>query len=115
MPNLMMEYSHSVDERVNIQKLLEDLHQVAIESGLFEVSSVKSRAISCHDWLIGEEADSQDFIHITFELLSGRTLEQKKELANQLMQVLKEQVGPVRSLTINVRDMDLESFLKVTN
>lgn len=45
MPNLVMEYSNSVDERINVQGLLEDLHRAAIDSGLFEISSVKSATI----------------------------------------------------------------------
>ena len=57
MPNLVMEYSNSVDERVNVQLLLEDLHQAEISSGLFEVSSVKSRALRCYHWLVGDEED----------------------------------------------------------
>jgi 5-carboxymethyl-2-hydroxymuconate isomerase len=110
-----MEYSNSVDERVNVQGLLEDLHEVALQSGLFDVGSVKSRALRCHNWLIGDEGDSVDFVHISFELLDGRTPEQKRELSRQLMTVLQEQASHVRSLTVNVRDMDKESFQKVTN
>ncbi len=34
MPNLVLEYSNSVEERVNVQGLLEDLHKAALESGL---------------------------------------------------------------------------------
>lgn len=115
MPNLVMEYSNSVDERVNVQGLLEDLHQVAIQCGLFDIGSIKSRALRCHNWLIGEEGDSVDFIHISFELLDGRTPEQKRELSRQLMDVLTEQASHVRSLTVNIRDMDKESFQKVVN
>jgi 5-carboxymethyl-2-hydroxymuconate isomerase len=54
-------------------------------------------------------------VHISFELLDGRTPEQKRELSRQLMTVLQEQASHVRSLTVNVRDMDKESFQKVTN
>lgn len=115
MPNLVMEYSNSVDDRVNVQGLLEDLHQVAIQCGLFDIGSIKSRALRCHDWLIGDEADSVDFIHISFELLDGRSADQKRELSRQLMEVLQQQAGHVRSLTINIRDMDRECFQKVIN
>lgn len=115
MPNLVMEYSNSVDDRVNVQGLLEDLHQVAIQCGLFDIGSIKSRALRCHDWLIGDEADSVDFIHISFELLDGRSAEQKRELSRQLMEVLQQQAGHVRSLTINIRNMDRECFQKVIN
>ena len=51
MPNLVLEYSNSVDERVNVQGLLEDLHQVALHCGLFDAPSVKSRSLRCHNWL----------------------------------------------------------------
>ncbi|EKO3675059.1 5-carboxymethyl-2-hydroxymuconate Delta-isomerase [Vibrio metschnikovii] len=113
MPNLVLEYSNSVEERVNIQGLLEDLHQVAIDSGLFETASIKSRTLRCHHWLIGEQGDSVDFIHLSFELLDGRSDQQKRELSRQLMAVLAEQASQVHSLTINVRDMDKDSFQKI--
>ncbi|HBC3957033.1 5-carboxymethyl-2-hydroxymuconate Delta-isomerase [Vibrio parahaemolyticus] len=115
MPNLVLEYSNSVEERVNVQGLLEDLHKAALESGLFELASVKSRTLRCHNWLIGEAGDSLDFIHINFDLLSGRTPEQKRELSRALMAVLQEQASHVHSLTVNIRDMDVDSCQKVVN
>ncbi|WP_165310077.1 5-carboxymethyl-2-hydroxymuconate Delta-isomerase [Vibrio ziniensis] len=113
MPNLVLEYSNSVEERINIQGLLEDLHQVALDSGLFEVSSVKSRTLRCHHWLVGNVADSEDFIHVQFELLDGRTPAQKRELSQQLMDVLLSQASHVYSLTIDLRDMDKDCFMKI--
>ncbi|CAM4462371.1 5-carboxymethyl-2-hydroxymuconate Delta-isomerase [Vibrio agarivorans] len=115
MPNLVMEYSNTVEERVNVQGLLEDLHQVAIESGLFDVASIKSRTLRCHHWLLGEEQDDSDFIHVTFELLDGRTEEQKRDLSRALIEVLAAQASQIRSLTINIRDMDRSCFQKVVN
>lgn len=115
MPNLVMEYSNSVDDRVNVQGLLEDLHHIALNCGLFDVGAVKSRALRCHHWLIGDEADSVDFIHISFELLDGRTAEQKRDLSRQLMAVLQTQASHIRSLTVNIRDMDKECFQKIIN
>ncbi|WP_117236273.1 5-carboxymethyl-2-hydroxymuconate Delta-isomerase [Vibrio maerlii] len=115
MPNLVLEYSNSVDERVNVQGLLEDLHQVVLNCGLFDVPSVKSRTLRCHNWLIGDKEDDVDFIHINFELLAGRTEEQKRELSRQLMAVLQEQAHSVYSLTVNIRDMDTTCFQKVIN
>jgi 5-carboxymethyl-2-hydroxymuconate isomerase len=110
-----MEYSNTVEERVNVQGLLEDLHHVAIESGLFDVASIKSRTLRCHHWLLGEEQDDSDFIHVTFELLDGRTEEQKRDLSRALMEVLAAQASQIRSLTINIRDMDRSCFQKVVN
>ena len=113
MPHLIMEYSNSAEDRLNMQGLLEDLHQVAIDSELFSVNDVKSRTIRVHSWLVGDKGNSADFIHITVELLSGRTPEQKRELSRGLMDVLAEQASHIDSLTINVRDMEPESFQKI--
>ncbi|KAB2823215.1 5-carboxymethyl-2-hydroxymuconate Delta-isomerase [Aliivibrio finisterrensis] len=113
MPHLIMEYSNSSEERLNMQGLLEDLHQVAIDSELFSVNDVKSRAIRVHSWLVGDQENNADFIHITLELLSGRTAEQKRQLSRRLMDVLAEQANHIDSLTINVRDMEPESFQKI--
>ncbi|MGF1752596.1 5-carboxymethyl-2-hydroxymuconate isomerase [Vibrio makurazakiensis] len=115
MPNLVLEYSNSADERINVQGLLEDLHEVTMKCGLFDVDSVKSRSLRCHNWLVGEEGDNVDFIHISFELLSGRTEEQKRDLSRKLMEVLQQQASHIRSLTVNIRDMDKSCFQKVIN
>ncbi len=113
MPNLVLEYSNSVEERVNIQGLLEDLHQVVLNSGLFEASSVKSRTLRGHHWLIGDVGDDEDFIHIAFELVEGRTQEQKREISKQLMDILVSQASHVYSLTVDIRDMDKDGFTKM--
>ncbi|MEZ9600199.1 5-carboxymethyl-2-hydroxymuconate isomerase, partial [Vibrio sp. 10N.286.46.A8] len=62
-----------------------------------------------------DEEDNVDFVHISFELLSGRTEEQKRELSRLLMQTLQEQASHIRSLTVNIRDMDKSCFQKVIN
>ncbi len=115
MPYLVMEYSHSVEERVNVPGLLEDLHYLVLSSGLFESASVKSRAQRCQHWLVGKASDDADFIHIDFDLLAGRSAQQKRVLSEQLMAVLLAKAGQIESLTVNVRDMDKDAFQKVTH
>lgn len=115
MPNLTMEYTSSVEDRVNIQLLLEQLHQSVIEFGIFEPDSVKSRAIRCHQWLLGEYEDGEDFIHVTFELLSGRSDESKSELSQILANIIQSQAATTKSISVNIRDMDRRCFQKIVN
>ncbi|MDC0610091.1 5-carboxymethyl-2-hydroxymuconate Delta-isomerase [Vibrio sp.] len=112
MPNLIMEYTNSVDERSNVQLLLEELHQGMMDSELFEISSIKSRAIRLNQWLIGEHQDREDFIHVTVELLKGRTDEEKGRLAEKLIQILAKNAVHIESLTVNIRDMEPLYFRK---
>lgn len=115
MPNLIMEYTNSVDERASIPLLLEELHQGLIDSLLFEVPAIKSRAIRLNDWLVGEKQDREDFIHVTVELMEGRTDEQKSQLAEKLIHIMAEQAASVESLTVNVREMAAVSFRKLAH
>ncbi|GEM80730.1 5-carboxymethyl-2-hydroxymuconate Delta-isomerase [Vibrio superstes] len=115
MPNLVMEYTDSLEDRLNTQGLLQDMHQALIESELFELNSIKSRALRCHSWLIGDSEDQHDFIHVTIELLSGRTTQQKQALSQSVFVLLTEQASWVGSVTVNVRDMDRDCFFKHTN
>ncbi|WP_413112751.1 5-carboxymethyl-2-hydroxymuconate Delta-isomerase [Thaumasiovibrio sp. DFM-14] len=112
MPNLVMEYSESVAEQVNIAALLDDLHQVCLQSALFEDDAIKSRCYPCHHWQIGRREDSCDFIHVDFALLSGRDEQSKQRLAEQFLGVLRHHAGAVFSLTIEMRDMDKATFTK---
>ncbi|WP_261816163.1 5-carboxymethyl-2-hydroxymuconate Delta-isomerase [Vibrio gallicus] len=115
MPNLVMEYTQPIEDRLNVQGLLQDIHQVMLDSGLFDAASIKSRALRCHTWLVGEQEDDANFIHVTVELLSGRTEEQKRALSRELIQVLTRSSDWVESLTVNVRDMNRDCFQKVSN
>ncbi len=114
MPNLIMEYTHSVDERINVQSLLEDLHNALIESQYFEVNSIQSRAMRLHQWLVGELSDSVDFIHVTLEPLEGLSAQQKSTLSEQLMAILSEQAAHVQSLTVKIRDIQVSGYSRVT-
>lgn len=115
MPNLVMEYAEPVAERVNISGLLTDLHQTLLECGLFVPEAVKSRSYPCQDWLVGEDGDIATFIHIEMSMLSGRSAEVKRDLSRLLMVVLEQHAATINSLTINIRDMDSDCFLKVSN
>jgi 5-carboxymethyl-2-hydroxymuconate isomerase len=114
VPNLVMEYADPVAERVNVPGLLEDLHQILLTCGLFEPDSVKCRSYPCHTWLVGTEGDLNTFIHIELSMLSGRTTEQKRELARSLISMLEQHASTINSLTVDVRDMDRDSFIKVS-
>ncbi|WP_299016953.1 5-carboxymethyl-2-hydroxymuconate Delta-isomerase [uncultured Photobacterium sp.] len=115
MPNLVMEYADPVAERVNVPGLLEDLHLVLLSCGLFEDNSVKSRSYPCHTWLVGPEGDLKTFIHIELRMLSGRSAEQKRSLSRSLMTVLEQHASTIHSLTVDISDMDRESFLKTSH
>ncbi len=112
MPHVVCEYSDPVSERVNMDLLLEGLHQCLIGSGEFEPANIKTRAYACHNWLIGESDDRKDFIHITLSLFEGRSVELKKALSERLLAELQKHAEHVHSLSVNVCDIDTRVYSK---
>ena len=41
MPHLTVEYSANLDDQIDIQKLVEAVHQAALRTGVFEVAAVR--------------------------------------------------------------------------
>ena len=44
MPHVITEYSENLDGVVDIPRLVKELHETAIASGLFQVGGIRSRA-----------------------------------------------------------------------
>ncbi|MEL6116809.1 5-carboxymethyl-2-hydroxymuconate Delta-isomerase [Photobacterium sp. SP02] len=112
MPHLKLEFADPVAERVNVAALLEELHQSLLTCGVFEPASVKSRAYPCHQWQVGEGGDAHNFIHLELALLSGRDNDCKRGLAERLMPLLEQHAATIDSLTIEIRDMESDTYLK---
>jgi len=47
MPHLVIEYAATLQQQLDIQTLVRNAHQGAINSGLFNPNAVKTRAYAC--------------------------------------------------------------------
>ncbi len=115
MPHCIIEYSKKLENEVDPKLMINAAHQGALASGLFEESHLKSRAISYQHYKTG--AKDLRFIHITARILSGRTLEQKADLSQNILaqfKVLLERRGlSAISVTVEVGDMEREAYSKI--
>lgn len=92
------------------ETLLQAVYQGAVESGLFTPSAIKSRAIACDYYMVGDQV--ADFVHINLRILAGRTDAQKKQLTDAVLAKLSDlSISPL-SITAEVQDMHVESYAK---
>jgi len=111
MPHILMEYSEPVAGKTNIKALLSEIHAVVRNSGLFEPEGIKSRAVSFPLWQVGDLRDEGHFIHITLMILNKRSIQQRRELGQPILELLKRSVSGVHSLTVEVREMEKKTYL----
>ena len=109
MPHCIIEYSSSIEPLDLNQKVF----QGALESNLFEPdgSDIKVRSIAYEHYQTG--STQEKFIHVTLRILSGRSEQDKLLLSKSVMSKLKSIQLVSTSLTVEVVDMDRNSYAKL--
>lgn len=110
MPHCIINYTRDVEQKIDIEKLLNVAFDAVDSSGLFSRASIKARAIGFDIFQSGQDRD--DYIHIDLKILSGRTAEQKKTLSDHMINSLALFVGDTKSLTVDIIDMETEAYGK---
>ena len=112
MPNCVIEYSLKHEEEAHIDLLCKVLHQVMVDSALFDSKAIKTRAFAYQHCCIGNDFNNTSFLQITVSLLAGRTPEKKKALSNNLHKKAKEICTKIERISVEIRDMDKDSYTK---
>jgi len=116
MPHLHLEYTPNLTQ-LNADVALLRLNNALVASGQFAAESdIKSRAMKVEYFRVGTGLGERGFVHVTLSLLSGRSPEIKKQLADSLLAVLQE-LGPWPAglsvqCSVEMVDMDRSSYAK---
>lgn len=110
MPHFIIEYSKGLAETVGPDRLIEAVNNGAINSDLFEASHIRVRATVYGSYISGY--GRRDFIHITLKILSGRTVKEKKYLSELVLKELEALGFSSISITVEVTDIDRETYSK---
>lgn len=116
MPHVIVEYSANIEAEVTPQRLVEDIHQAALASGIAEPVAVRTRLKRREHFRVGDGSPENAFVHIDIRARQGRTLEQKKhavktiyDQANKTLDVVFK-ARPL-ALTVEIHEIDPETRL----
>lgn len=117
MPHLHLEYSDNL-KQLDVETTLLRLNHALVGSGQFaQELDIKARAQAFSHFRVGVAPVDRAFACVRLALLSGRSAEVKQQLSSSLLEVLKEAVrdasGLQVQLSVEVIDMDRESYVKV--
>jgi 5-carboxymethyl-2-hydroxymuconate isomerase len=116
MPHVIVEYSANIEAEVSPQRLVADIHQAAIASGIAEAIAVRTRLMRREHYRVGDGAPENAFVHIDIRARKGRTLEQRQaavqaiyDQANATLDVVFR-ARPL-ALTVEIHEIDPETRL----
>lgn len=95
MPHLIIEHSNDINsqEIKNLQIKIQDV-MASITEGNFDPDQCKCRSHSFEEYFVGRpDQSTSSFLHVTIKILSGRTIEAKRKLAEKTLQTSKEFFG----------------------
>jgi 5-carboxymethyl-2-hydroxymuconate isomerase len=113
MPHIIAEYSANLEDRLDVQALVDDLHQAAIDSAVAELVAIRSRAVRREHFRVADGNPANGFVHIVARMRRGRTPEQRKALGAALLAAADKRLAAVYpthpiGLTVEVHEIDPE-------
>jgi 5-carboxymethyl-2-hydroxymuconate isomerase len=110
MPHVITEFSANLEGVVDIPALVQELHETAIASGLFEVGGIRSRAKKRDIFRVADGDPQNGFIFVMARIAPGRPAEKRKALGEALLATASKRLEPVfasRGLTLSVEIEEL--------
>lgn len=112
MPHIIVEYAEESMRDQDISQLLNTIHRSVAGSGLFELSHVRTRAYPFTEFTNGE--GHKPYLHVQARIKSGRGEDDKKRLSSSILSGIVELDLPVAVATVEIIDMDRDSYSKHT-
>lgn len=78
MAHLIVEYSSNLEQVVDIDELLQCLHQSALSTGIFPPGGMRTRAAPRPHYVIADGDPDNMFLHLTAKVGARRTEEVRK-------------------------------------
>ena len=120
MPHLIIEHSASIKKNSinNLQRAIQNI--MSDVEGNFDADQCKARANSIDDYLVGKpDQTTAAFIHITLKVLSGRSIQVRKNLAQKIAEFTKNffidlNLATTRcDVSIDIAEMDAQTYQKI--
>ena len=112
MPHFIYEYSANLpEEQIDFPGLMETMQLTAAGTGEFPLPGMRSRAIKCEHFRVGDGAPDKGFINLSMKVGRGRDLETRLRCGKLLFDTMKAHLQPLLdkhpvALSFEMRELD---------
>lgn len=97
MPHFIVEYSGNLKSEINFDEFFQKVHTCLGNSGVFPLGGIRSRAICMEDYRIADAQHDYAFIHILLKVGSGRDESTRKQVCDELFEVIENYFAPLQA------------------
>jgi len=120
MPHLTVEYSRNLEAKLDIDALVQALHEVASNIEALPVAGIRTRAVARDYYRIADCDADNLFVHLVLRIAPGRPFELRKEIGDTIFAALCKHLEPVYSaaplaISFEVQELDDDFRWKQNN
>jgi 5-carboxymethyl-2-hydroxymuconate isomerase len=120
MPHLIVEYSANLEPALDVARLIGALHEAALETGVFPIGGIRTRAARRDIYRIADGHADNAFVHVQARIGKGRAEEVRQKAAEHVFARLKAETAEVFArrplgLTLEIVEIDPVGSLKHNN
>lgn len=107
MPHVTVEYSANIEPSVDARRLVQEIHETMINSGLFEIATIRTRAEPRDIYIVADGKPENVFLQVIARIRPGRSVEDRKRLGGLLLDTCKRALAGLPKVAIGVEIHEL--------
>ena len=120
MPHQIIEYSANMEPELDIEGLVEALHETAADIEALPLGGLRTRAVAREHYRIADGHPDNAFINVVLRLAPGRAFDVRKAAGEKLFQALCDYLEPIYSTTplaisYEIQELDADLRWKKNN
>ena len=88
MPHLNIEYSANLEPALDVQALVDRIHETALDTGIFPLGGVRTRAEARKYYRIANGDPNAGYIHMMVRIGPGRDVETRRSAGERIFAAL---------------------------
>jgi 5-carboxymethyl-2-hydroxymuconate isomerase len=120
MAHIVVEYSRNLENRIAIHDLLRKVHEAALQSSVFEIGGLRTRAEPRDAYVIADGHTDNAFVAVTARIGHGRDAETRKRAAQMIFEALCGHLAKIfenvpLAISLELQEIDPNTSFKKNN
>jgi len=112
MPHIIIECSQNIVSELEAVDVCKLTYDMLVDANLFSPNDIKSRIHSVSNFYVGPKGKAGSFVHVVIQILEGRDLVIRQELAKSMFNKLNQLFSHADSVTVDLEELSKDTYQK---
>ena len=116
MPHAIIEYSANLENKIDLQGLVDHIHDACIKTEVFPLTGMRTRAARRDNYKIANGNQQACFVHLLLKIGPGRAEDIKKKAMEDIFEALSSYMKPLYDtapVALSIEIFELPPVLRI--